>query len=139
MSPPPSVRQISRDTLGEVPQWVDRLLPQLNRFMTQVVDLFSSNLDSQNLAAAFVDIQVTEGTAPQPFVAPLNGRKVRGVHVAKVAAIGTGGTPGAAPTASVFVLWDVATVDGKPGVAISNVFGLATGGKYLLTLKLEAQ
>lgn len=138
MAPPPSVRQISREALGEgVPGWADRMLGQLNRFMGQVVDGLTGNLDSRNLNEAFVDIAVTEGTTPNPFVAPLSGRKVRSVQVAKVATLGTGGAPGVAPSGPVFVLWDNATVDGKPGVQVSTIYGLGTGGRYTITLQLR--
>ena len=139
MAPPPSERQISRETLGEVPGWVDRLLVPLNRFMTQMADAMSANLDSRNVAEAFVDMVVTEGVALPPFVAPLRGRKVRSVQVAKVSALGTGGTPGAAPTGPVFALWDNATVDNQPGVSISTVLGLATGARYTITFHLRAE
>lgn len=139
MAPPLSVRQISRDTLGDVPGWVDRFLRPLNQFMTQVADAMNNNLTSQNIAEAWIDLTVVEGVAPQPFVAPLRGRAVRGLAVTKVSALGTGGTPGAAPTGPVFPLWESTTVNGQPGVRISQVFGLASGGTYILTLLLKAE
>jgi hypothetical protein len=134
------VRQISREALGEgVPAWADKMLGQLNRFMNQVTDALTSNLDSRNLASSYVDLAVTEGVSVNPFVAKLGGRKAHSVQVAKVTPLGTGGTPGTAPTGAVTVLWDVATVDGQPGVSISTITGLATGARYTLRLRLEAE
>jgi hypothetical protein len=139
MAPPPSVRQISRDTLGDVPSWVDRFLRPLNQFMTQTADALNGAITSQNLAEAWVDLTVKEGTSPQPFIAQLRGRPVRGLYVTKVSALGAGGTPGVAPTGPVFILWEPATVDGQPGVSISQVFGLSPGGTYNITLLIKAE
>lgn len=139
MSPPPSVRAIPRDTLGDVPSWMDRLLSPLNKFLEQTTDALSGNLDTRNTAEAFMDLQVTDGVSVQPFVANLRGRPVRGVVVQKVAALGSGGTPGVAPTGPVYVDWAPTTVEGKPGVQIAQVFGLSPGAKYTLTLLLKAE
>ena len=138
MAPPPSTRQITRDTLGDVPAWMDRLLVPLNQFLRQVSDALTNNLDSQNLAEAFMELQVTEAVAVTPFVAPLRGRVPKAVLVVKTSPLGTGGTPGTPPDGPVYVDWAPTTVEGKPGISISQVFGLATGAKYTITLLLKA-
>lgn len=140
MAPPPSVRQISRDSLGgDVPAWMERVLKPLNDFMRQVSDSLTGNLTSANLAQAWVEVPVTEGQSVGAFVAPLRGRVVKGLSVEKLGALGTGATPGAPPTGPVFVDWAPTTIEGKPGVQINQVFGLAAGAKYTLTLLLKAE
>lgn len=139
MAPPPSIRQISRESLGAgVPAWVDTLLQPLNLFLRQVSDALSNNLDGQNLAEAYVDLPVTEGQAVKPFQAQLRGRVPKAVLVARTVPASSGGTPGTPPTGAVAVEWAPTTVEGKPGVSISMVSGLATGARYTLTLLLKA-
>lgn len=138
MATPPSIRGISRETLGDVPAWMDKLLQPLNLFLRQVSDALSNNLDGQNLAESYMDLQVTEAVAVTPFIAPLRGRVPKAVLVVKASPLGTGGTPGTPPSGPVYVDWAPTTVDGKPGVSVSQVFGLATGAKYTLTLLLKA-
>lgn len=138
MATPPSIRQISRESLGDAPAWMDKLLQPLNTFLRQVSDAMANNLDGQNLAEAYLDIQVTEGQAVRSFVAPLRGRVPQAVLVVKTSPLGTGGTPGVAPTGPVFVDWAPTTVDSKPGVVINQVFGLSTGAKYTITLLFKA-
>lgn len=138
MATPPSIRQITRESLGDVPAWVDRILGPLNQFLRQVGDALANNLDGQNLAEAYMDLQVTEGQSVGAFVAPLRGRVPKAVVVVKTTALGLGGTPGTPPTGPVYVDWAPTTVEGKPGISVNQVFGLATGARYTLTLLLKA-
>lgn len=140
MSAPPSIRQVTREALGDAPDWVDSLLKPLNLFLGQVADLFTNNLTvKDNLAAAWVDVQVTGGQEVPPFAFVLRGRVPKGVTVQRVSALGTGSTPGTPPTSSVGIVWAPTTVDGKPGVAISQVNGLFAGARYTLTLLVQAE
>lgn len=138
MAMPPSVRQITREALGDAPAWMDKLLQPLNLFLRQVGDALANNLDGQNLAESYLDLQVTEGQSVASFVAPLRGRVPKAVLVVKATALGSGGTPGTPPSGPVYVDWASTTVDAKPGVAIAQVFGLAPGARYTLTLLLKA-
>lgn len=139
MATPPSVRQITREALGgDAPAWVDKLLQPLNLFLRQVGDALANNLDGQNLAEAYMDLQVTEGVGVSPFIAPLRGRVPKAVLVVRTSALGTGGTPGTPPAGPVYVDWAPTTVDAKPGIAVSQVFGLASGARYTITLLLKA-
>lgn len=140
MSAPPSIRQITREALGDAPEWVDALLKPLNTVLGQLGDLLGHNVTvSENLAQAWVDVTVTGDAEVAPIAVNLRGRPARGVDVQRVAALGTGSTPGTAPESSVGIIWAPTTVDGKPGISISQVFGLASGARYTLTLLVKAE
>lgn len=140
MSPPPRIRQITREMLGaDVPAWLDTLLTPLNKVLTQVGDLFSNNLTvSENLAMRWVEVQVVEGSTPAPTAVELAGRVPKGVSVERVAVQATGSTAGTPPTGPVTVEWLPVTVAGKPGIQLTRVWGLATGSKATLALLVKA-
>jgi hypothetical protein len=140
MSAPPSVRQIAREALKDAPGWLDGLLQPLNTFLRQAVDLLSGNLTvSENLAQAWLEVTVSDGVATPPVIPALKGRVPKGVTVEKVATLGTGGTPGVAPSGPVTVLWEPTTLNGRPAIRITNVTGMATGGRYNITLLVKAE
>lgn len=140
MSAPPSIRQITREALGIAPEWVDALLKPLNIVLGQLVDLLGHNVTvTENLAQQWLDVTVTEGSDVAPIAINLRGRTAKGVDVQRVATLSAGSTPGTAPTGSVGIDWAPTTVDGKPGISISQVFGLASGARYTLTLLVKAE
>lgn len=141
MSPPPRIRQITREMLGaDVPGWLDTLLTPLNKVLTQLGDLFSNNLTvSENLAMRWVEVQVVEGSTPAPTAVELAGRVPKGVSVERVAVQPSGVTPGTAPSGAVTVEWSPVTVAGKPAVQLTRVWGLAAGSKATLTLLVKAE
>lgn len=137
MATPPSIRQITREALGDVPGWVDRLLQPLNLFLQQVVDGLSQQLTpSQNFAQCWLTLSVTEGVTPPPQALPaLRGKPPKGVSVEGVANVsGEGGLTGAP-----FVDWTVVAVEGKPGLQVRSVYGLAAGAQATLTLLVKAE
>lgn len=141
MAQPPSIRQVSRELLGEVPGWVGKILSPLNTFMSQVTDGLSANLTvNENLAQAWLLVTVTEGEVPNPqAVAKLGPRQAYGLTVERVEVL----DGGAAPVAAVGVDWTPTTVQvnnvGRPGVKITKVHGLATGTRATLTLLVKAE
>jgi len=140
MSPPPSVRQISRDTLGEVPGWMDRFLGPFNRAFGQIADLFSGNItEGENCASQWLTLPVAEGTAPGVVAIDLRGRIAKGVFPARVEVLGTGSTPGSSPTGPVAVEWTPTTKEGKPAINVTRVWGLASGSRAALTLLVKAE
>jgi len=141
MSAPPSIRQITREALGAAaPDWADELLKPLNTVLGQMQDLFTNNLTPrENLAQQWVEVTVTGGAAVPAFGVNLKGRTAKGVSVERVTALGSGSTPGTAPTAAVTLIWAPTSVEGKPGVAISSVFGLVAAARYTLTLLVKAE
>src|SRR5689334_10495624 len=71
MSTPPTVRQITREAIGDVPGWFDRVLQPLNQFLQQAVDALAGNLTvGQNLAQQWLTLTVTEGVASSPRPSP---------------------------------------------------------------------
>lgn len=141
MAQPPSIRQVSRELLGDVPAWVGKLLSPLNAFLSQVQDGLSANLTvKENLAQEWLLVTVTEGEAPSPqAVKKLGTRQAYGLSVERVQVL-DGGT---APTGAVGVEWTPATVlvegVGVPGVKITAVRGLASGTRATLTLLVKAE
>lgn len=140
MAPPPSIRQLTRESLGDaVPGWFDIILGPLNVFFRQVVEAFTNGLTvSQNLAMAWVDVTVSEGEAVPPLLAPgLKGKAPRGVTVEGHTILS--GTITAAPS----ITWARASVNDArgvsvPGVQISSVYGLGSGARVTLTLLIKA-
>jgi hypothetical protein len=140
MAPPPSLRQISREALGDVPAYVDRLLEPLNRILGEIQDALSGNITVENLAAARVDVTVSEGTTPPAIPLPkLRGRAPWGVTVERVQVLGGG----AAPTSAVGVLWAPTSIQqgqvAQPGLQITAVYGLAAGARATLTLLVKGE
>lgn len=135
MATPPTIRQITREALGEAPGWVDRLLQPLNTFLQQVVDAMSQNLTpGQNMAQAWVSLSFTEGTTPPPQqLLGLKGRPPKGVSVEGISL--ASGTITCAP----FVDWTVTAVDGKPGLQVRTVYGVSAGAQGILTLLVKAE
>lgn len=140
MAAPPSLRQISREALGDVPAYVDRLLEPLNRVLGELADALSGNITVENLAAARVDVTVSEGSTPPAILLPkLRGRAPWGVTVERVQVL----SGGAAPTAAVGVLWAPTSIQqgqvAQPGLQITAVYGLATGTRATLTLLVKGE
>lgn len=135
MATPPTVRQLTREALGEVPEWFDRVLQPLNQFLQQVGDGLAGGLTpGQNLSQQWLAITVTEGVAIQPQALPrLKGRPPFGVSVERAQVVS------GSLTGPVFVEWSPATVEGKPGLSISNVYGLNMGAVVTLTLLVKAE
>lgn len=135
MATPPSIRQISREALGDAPEWVDRLLQPLNTFLQQATDALSQQLTpSQNFAQCWLSLTVTQGQVPPAQQLPaLRGKPPKGVSVEGVALIS--GSISCAP----FVDWTVTAVDGRPALQVRNVYGLSSGAQATLTLLVKAE
>ena len=135
MATPPSIRQITREALGDAPAWVDKLLQPLNAFLQQTVDALSQGLTpSQNFAQCWVTVKLTDGVMPPPQALPaLKGKVPKGVSVE--AATFTFGTPEGVP----LVDWGVTAVDGKPGLLIRRVTGIQENAQVTLTLLVKAE
>jgi hypothetical protein len=135
MATPPTVRQLTREAIGEVPEWFDRVLQPLNQFLQQVGDGLTGGLTPEkNFAQQWLPLTVTEGVAIQPQALPrLKGRPPFGVSVERVQVVS------GSLTGPVFVEWSPASVEGKPGLAISTVHGLDTGAVVTLTLLVKAE
>lgn len=147
MAAPPSIRQISRESLGEVPAWFLRVLTPLNSFIQQVVDTLGNGLTpAQNFAQQWVEFQATEGTNTYPAQAvSLGGRAVKGISVESVTLLAVGGSPPPAPSTSVPVgiYWQRVSVQQAgalvPGFQVTGVVGLPVGGRATLTLLVKAE
>src|SRR5690349_5112640 len=135
MSTPPTVRQITRESIGDVPGWFDRVLQPLNQFLQQAVDALAGNLTvGQNLAQQWLTLTVTEGVAIQPQALPrLKGRPPFGVSVERTQVLS------GSLSCAVGVAWSPATVEGKPGLSISSVSGLNSGAVVTITLLVKAE
>jgi hypothetical protein len=138
MATPPTIRQITREAIGDVPDWFDRVLQPLNQFLQQVGDAVAGGLTvGQNLCQQWLTLTITEGVEIQPQALPkLRGRAPFGVTVERVQVVSgsVGGEGGA-----VGILWTAATVDGKPGLSITSVSGLGMGAVITLTLLVKAE
>lgn len=143
MAQPPSVRSISKEILsGEPREALARLGGVVSQFMGQVADALARNLTvSQNLAQAWLYVDVTEGTLPPVQAVPgLKNRVPFGVTVEQVHVL----NGGAAPTSTVSVHWEGATIsrtDGgrEQGISILAVYGLASGTQARLKLLVKAE
>lgn len=135
MATPPSIRQISRESLGDVPEWAERMLQPLNSFLQQTVDALTQGLTpAQNMAQAWISMPVTEGTTPQAQALPaLKGKPPKGVSVEAVS-FASGSLTGAP-----WVDWTITAVEGKPGLQVRGVYGLSTGAQATLTLLVKAE
>lgn len=148
MATPPSIRQITRESLGEVPSWFERVLTPLNAFLQQVTDSQSNNLTpAQNFAMRWVDLPVVEGTnVYAPLVANLGGRPVKGISVEQVQYPSSLGVAPPAPStaAGVAIAWQRVSVPTEgggtsPGFQVVGVSGLPTGARAVLTLLVKAE
>lgn len=140
MATPPSIRQITRELLGDVPGWLDRLLQPLNQFLQQTGDALSNNLTpSQNLAQCWLALTVTAvdtrtiQEVPLQALPRLKGRTAYGVSVERVSV--ASGTLDWFPS----VDWSPASVEGKPAIQIHTVYGLNAGAVATLTLLVKAE
>lgn len=135
MAAPPSIRQITKEALGDAPAWADRLLQPLNAFLQQVTDALSQGLTpGQNFAQAWSTVTVTEGQASSPQALPgLKGKPPKGVSVEAVS-LESGSITGA-----VGIQWTVTAVEGRPGLQVRAVYGLSSGARATLTLLVKAE
>lgn len=135
MATPPSIRQITREALGDVPEWMDRFLQPLNTFLQQVTDALSQQLTpGQNFAQCWLSMPITEGQVPPAQLLPaLRGKPPKGVSVEGVSLIS--GSISCAP----FVDWTVTAVEGKPALQVRGVYGLSSGAQATLTLLVKAE
>jgi hypothetical protein len=140
MATPPSIRQITRETLGDVPAWLDKVLLPLNTFMQQVTDALSGNLSGQNFTQGWVRIAVAEGQAlPAPFIVPgLKGRAPAGVTMEGFT------VQSGSVTTTPSVAWEVSSAlsaagASVPAVRLTSVYGLDSAARVTLTLLVKAE
>lgn len=136
MATPPSIRQITREVLGgAVPAWADKLLTSLNQHMQQVADALTGNLTpGQNFAMQWLEVRVVGGQSSAPLALPkLKGKAPYGVSVEGVTA-----DPGVVE-GPVTVTWEAVTLEGKPAINLTGVYGVSSGMAATLTLLVKAQ
>lgn len=140
MATPPTIRGLTREALGSIPEWFDRVLQPLNQFLQQSGDALEGNLTpGRNLAQQWlqvtaVGINSTSAEPIQPQALPrLKGKAPFGVSVERVQVVE--GAINWFPS----VDWEPATVEGKPGLKIKTVYGLDPGAVATLTILVKAE
>lgn len=142
MAKPPSLRSISRESIGDIPDWAERLLKPLNVFMGEVADGLWRGLSvSENLAQEWVDVTIQEGAAlPGPLaLRGLRGREPRGISIERVRLLS-----GSTPSGGLALDWEpTSLVDANgqrvPAMVIRGLYGLYTGSRVALTLLVKAE
>ena len=131
MAKPPSVKAIAKEDAQDVP---DGLLLPLNTFMGQTAGALAGELTpKENFAQEWKTLRVRAGTSPGSFVTQLR-RPVYGVSVERCTV-----KTGDRPTGAVWADWEATTLDGKPGVKVHAVLGLAAGSVCDVVLLLKAE